>query len=96
MKKLKKIKITGTSERPRLIINKSNYYLTSQIIDDEKGITLFGYSSKSLKLNKNTEAAKKLGEFMVTEIKKLRYEDILVSKFIDISSIFIFHKVSIH
>ena len=31
-----------------------------------------------------------------TEIKKLRYDDTLVSKFIDKSSIFIFHKVSIH
>lgn len=33
-------KITGTPERPRLCIYKSNRYLEAQIIDDTKGTTL--------------------------------------------------------
>lgn len=33
-------KITGTPERPRLCIYKSNRYLEAQVIDDTKGTTL--------------------------------------------------------
>ncbi|MBP7770479.1 MAG: 50S ribosomal protein L18 [Candidatus Pacebacteria bacterium] len=33
-------KITGTAERPRLCIYKSNRYLEAQVIDDTKGATL--------------------------------------------------------
>ena len=33
-------KITGTPERPRLCIYKSNRYLEAQVIDDTKGVTL--------------------------------------------------------
>ncbi len=33
-------KITGTAERPRLCIYKSNRYLEAQVIDDTKGTTL--------------------------------------------------------
>jgi large subunit ribosomal protein L18 len=33
-------KVTGTPERPRLCIYKSNRYLEAQVIDDTKGTTL--------------------------------------------------------
>ena len=33
-------KISGTAERPRLCIYKSNRYLEAQVIDDTKGTTL--------------------------------------------------------
>jgi large subunit ribosomal protein L18 len=33
-------KITGTPERPRLCVYKSNRYLEAQVIDDTKGVTL--------------------------------------------------------
>jgi large subunit ribosomal protein L18 len=33
-------KISGTSERPRLCIYKSNRFLEAQVIDDTKGVTL--------------------------------------------------------
>jgi large subunit ribosomal protein L18 len=33
-------KISGTAERPRLCIYKSNRYLEAQVIDDTKGVTL--------------------------------------------------------
>jgi large subunit ribosomal protein L18 len=33
-------KFTGTPERPRLCIYKSNRYLEAQVIDDTKGVTL--------------------------------------------------------
>lgn len=33
-------KVSGTAERPRLCIYKSNRYLEAQVIDDTKGVTL--------------------------------------------------------
>ena len=42
-------KVSGTAERPRLSIYKSNIQLTAQIIDDERGVTLAAVTSKSEK-----------------------------------------------
>jgi large subunit ribosomal protein L18 len=33
-------KVSGTAERPRLCVYKSNRYLEAQVIDDTKGMTL--------------------------------------------------------
>lgn len=38
-------KISGTSERPRLSIFRSNAHVYAQIIDDEKGVTLASAST---------------------------------------------------
>ena len=54
--------LSGTNERPRLNVFRSNSNITAQIIDDEKGITLVSASTleKELKINNggNIEAAK--------------------------------------
>ncbi len=68
IKKRIRKKITGTAERPRLTVYKSNRYLYVQAVDDEQARTIafattltkdfeeFGYNRKSIK------AAEKLGE----------------------------------
>ncbi len=42
-------KITGTSERPRLAIYKSNRFVYAQLIDDTKGVTLAAADSRTTK-----------------------------------------------
>jgi large subunit ribosomal protein L18 len=37
--------ISGTAERPRLVVNRSNQYIHAQLIDDEKQRTLLSASS---------------------------------------------------
>ena len=60
-------KVSGTSERPRLAIFKSNSYIYAQIIDDTKGVTLSSVSDMGMGLKgdkKNmtkTERAKLAG-----------------------------------
>lgn len=50
-------KISGTSERPRLSIFKSNKWIYAQVIDDDKGVTLA--SSKGADADKvGTDIAK--------------------------------------
>lgn len=57
-------KVSGTADRPRLCVFRSNKHIEAQIIDDVKGVTLVSSSSAQLKLANggNVEAATKVGE----------------------------------
>ena len=58
-------KITGTSERPRLNVYRSNKHIYAQLIDDSKGITLVSASTMDKDFNGtagNVEAAASIGE----------------------------------
>lgn len=50
-------KVSGTAERPRLSVFKSNTRLVAQIIDDERGVTLAAVSSSSEKAKTPRERA---------------------------------------
>ena len=59
-------KLTGTAERPRLNVFRSNQHIYAQVIDDVNGVTLVSASTldKDLALNgtSNIEVATKVGE----------------------------------
>ncbi|MCQ2385075.1 MAG: 50S ribosomal protein L18 [Clostridia bacterium] len=60
-------KISGTAERPRLAVFRSNAHISAQIIDDEKGVTLVAASTveKSFEgIGSNKDAAAKIGEII--------------------------------
>lgn len=59
-----RLKISGTTEVPRLNVFRSNKHIYAQIIDDTLGKTLVASSTKSLKLEStsNIEAAKAVGK----------------------------------
>ncbi len=42
-------KISGTAERPRLAVFRSNRYISAQMIDDAKGVTLAAATSRGMK-----------------------------------------------
>ena len=66
--------VSGTAERPRLAVYKSNQCIYAQLIDDEKGHTLVTASSAGLgDKNINREKAKKVGERLA---EKARAKDI--------------------
>ena len=60
-------RISGTTERPRLAVFRSNNHMYAQIIDDTAGITLVAASTmekevkESLEKTNNVDAAKKVG-----------------------------------
>ena len=56
-------KISGTPERPRLAVYRSNANIQAQIIDDVNGVTLVSASSyeKDFVGGSNKEAARKVG-----------------------------------
>lgn len=58
-------KVSGTTERPRLAVYRSNANIYAQIIDDTKGVTLCSASSIEADfegIGSNKEAAKKVGK----------------------------------
>ncbi len=64
-------KISGTAEKPRLCVFRSNKNIEAQIIDDVKGVTLVSSSSTQLKLENggNCEAAAKVGADLAAKAK---------------------------
>ena len=68
-------RISGTEERPRLAVFKSNQNIYAQIIDDVKGITLTASSTldpelrKALEIGGNIEAAQKVGADIAARAK---------------------------
>ena len=64
-------KISGTPERPRLNVFRSNTHIYAQIIDDVNGVTLASASSLDLKLENggNIEAAKQVGTEIANRAK---------------------------
>ena len=57
-------KISGTVEKPRVFVFKSNKYFYAGIADDEKGVVL-----KSLRCDKNSKEIEKMAKSFVREMK---------------------------
>ena len=76
-------KISGTREKPRLTVYKSNLYIYAQAIDDQSGTTIVAVSNKEEKLSNiksNIEGAGKLGEEMGKRLKEKNIEKILFDR----------------
>jgi len=62
-------RLTGTSEKPRLSVFKSNKAIYAQIINDEKGHTIVASSSKELgNSGVNIETAKEVGKMLAEKL----------------------------
>ncbi len=54
-------KVSGTAERPRLSVFKSNKFVYAQLIDDTTGVTIAAVSTKAIAGEKPLVGAKKIG-----------------------------------
>ena len=76
-------KISGTTERPRLCVYRSNANISAQIIDDTKGITLVSASTleKAFEGNGgNIEAAKKIGAIIAERANEKGITDVVFDR----------------
>jgi large subunit ribosomal protein L18 len=62
-------KVFGTSEKPRLSVFKSNKYISAQLIDDAKGVTLASATSKNIEGKNAFERAKAVGASIAGQAK---------------------------
>ncbi|MHB1316620.1 MAG: 50S ribosomal protein L18 [Minisyncoccota bacterium] len=67
-------KISGTEIRPRLAVFKSNQYVSAQLIDDSKGITIASSHSKTMKGKTLSEKALAVGKDIATKAKAKKVE----------------------
>lgn len=68
-------KITGTADRPRMVVFRSNLHLYVQLVDDEKGATLAAASTLGLKKAGETARCNRAGgELLGKEIARLAKE----------------------
>lgn|SRR5690554_177207 len=76
--------ITGTAERPRLNVFRSNKHIYAQLIDDTTSVTLASASSldKELKLENggNKEAAKQVGTLIAKQALEKGYETVVFDR----------------
>ena len=66
-------KVTGTAERPRLAVFRSNKHISAQVIDDSTGRTLASASSLEADLRSsggNVDGAKKVGELLAARAQE--------------------------
>ena len=75
-------KISGTKERPRVSVFKSNKAIYSQIIDDISGSTLVSCSSVDIKkfVKKNIESSKEVGVKLAEKAKKKGIKKVLFDR----------------
>lgn len=81
-KKRIRVKIKGSSQRPRLSVFRSNRGFYLQIIDDAKGATLVSAHSRELKSKSgnNIEQAEKLGELLAKKALEKKIKKVVFDK----------------
>jgi large subunit ribosomal protein L18 len=77
-------KISGTAQRPRLSVFRSNSEIYAQLIDDVSGVTIAGASSKekdivAQKVNKS-EKSKLVGQSIARKAKELGIEGVVFDR----------------
>ena len=76
-------KISGTQERPRLCVYRSNNHLYVQIIDDVAGNTLVAASTLDKEVknkHSNKEAAKEVGKLIAKRAKSKKIETVVFDR----------------
>jgi len=72
--------ISGTAEKPRVTVTKSNKYLSAQAINDVEGVTLAAVSSKAMSLNVNKENAVKVAAQFAETLKTAGIETVVFDR----------------
>lgn len=77
-------KISGTAERPRLVVTRSTKHITAQVVDDLVGKTLASASTLEGDLRSfegdKTAKAKKVGELVAARAKEQGVESVVFDR----------------
>ena len=74
-------KVSGTNQRPRLSVYRSNKAIYCQLIDDKSGNTMAMASSKNVDAGANkSETAKKVGSLIAEKAKGLSIDTVVFDR----------------
>ena len=79
-KKRVRANISGTAEKPRVSIFKSNKYISAQAINDVEGRTLAAISSQAMGLSGNKENASKVAAELASKLKAAGIESVVFDR----------------
>ena len=76
--------VSGTAERPRLVVNRSSRHMFVQVIDDKAGVTLASASTMEAELraaeSDKSEKAKRVGELVAERAKAVGIEAVVFDR----------------
>jgi len=73
-------KVSGTAKRPRLAIFRSNRYLSAQLINDEKNVTLVAGTTAKMTKGTPTEKATILGAELAKDAKAKKITEVVFDR----------------
>jgi len=74
-------KISGTPERPRLSVYRSNVHIYAQLIDDERGHTIAAADSREVgEAEDRKDAARKVGELVARRAADAGVEEVVFDR----------------
>lgn len=76
-------KVEGSLDRPRLSVFRSGKHIYAQLIDDQKGVTLFSSSDSALDKKKGTiklESAKLVGEDIARKATEKKIKQVVFDR----------------
>ena len=76
-------KLSGTMERPRLTVSKTNRHIFAQLVDDASGKTIAGMGtlSKDAKIKKKSkESAKEIGKAIAEVAKSKKIQSVIFDR----------------
>jgi large subunit ribosomal protein L18 len=77
-------RVSGTAERPRLVVNRSNRHMVAQVIDDAKGHTVASASTMDVSIRGNegdkSAQAQKVGSLVAERAKAAGVESVVFDR----------------
>jgi len=73
-------KISGTANTPRLAVFRSARFISAQLIDDLKGVTLLATSDQKIKKGTKVERAKAVGVEMALKAKEKKITKVVFDR----------------
>ncbi len=77
-------KVSGTADRPRLVVSRSARHMVAQVVDDTEGRTLASASSMEVDLraanDDKSAKARKVGQLIAARAKQAGVEDVVFDR----------------
>lgn len=89
LRRIRRIKrrLSGTSERPRLVVYRSHKHIYAQLVDDASGVTLVASSTQKKELKakissaeSKVDAGKTVGTDLAEEAKKMKIKSAIFDR----------------
>ncbi len=72
--------MSGTADRPRLCVYRSNRHVIAQLVDDVSGTSMISVSDSNLKGKTKTELAREVGKLIAQKAKAKKIDRVVFDR----------------